>query len=158
MLAFVITAATGLVIWLALQTEGSPLQIIVHRFTTATTLDDLTTGRTELHIRYWRAITQNVFSFLFGYGLDAGYLGLSPHNLYLEILYHLGIFGLLFFGGEILGFVRLMDTKTHGVKKRSFLMTYYPLLLTGILFFGLAGMFSTSTYAMIFLALTSALI
>lgn len=156
--AFVIVAATGVVIWLALQTEGSPIQIIAHRFATATTLDDLTTGRTELHVRYWKAITKNVVSFLFGYGLDAGYLGLSPHNLYLEILYHLGLFGLLIFLGEILGFVHLMDVKTPRVQKHSALMTYYPLMLMGILFFSLAGVFSTSTYAMIFLALASMLI
>lgn len=155
---FVIVVITVFYIWIALQTEDSPLQIIVHRFTTATTLDDLTTGRTELHIRYWKAITQNVFSFLFGYGLDAGYLGLSPHNLYLEIIYHIGAFGLLFFLSEILGFVRLTGAKMSGVQKHSILMTYYPLLLMGILFFSLAGVFSTSTYAMIFLALASMLI
>lgn len=157
--ALAIIAATGLVIWIALQTEGSPLKTIVHRFTTAATLDDLTTGRTELHIRYWNAIMRTAPSFLFGYGLDAGYLGLSPHNLYLEILYHLGLFGLLIFFGEILGFVRLMDAETSGIRrKRSVLTTYYPLLLTGILFFSLAGLFSTSTYALIFLALVSMLI
>lgn len=158
LLAFAIVAATGLVIWIALQTEGSPLQIIVHRFTTATTLDDLTTGRTELHLRYWKAITKNAISFLFGYGLDADYLGLSPHSLYLEILYHLGFVGLLIFLSEIVGFVRLTKAKMYGVQRRSKLMTYYPLLLTGILFSSLAGIFSASTYAMIFLVLVSMLI
>ena len=158
LLAFAIVAATGLVIWIALQTEGSPLQIIVHRFATATTLDDLTTGRTELHLRYWNAITQNAVSFLFGYGLDAGYLRLSPHSLYLEILYHLGFFGLVIFLCEISGSVYLMNAKTSGMEKRSKLLTYAPLLLIGILFFSLAGVFSTSTYALIFLALVSMLV
>ena len=51
-----------------------------------------------------------------------------------------------------------MYTETSGVQKRSALMTYYPLLLVTALFFGLAGVFSTSTYAMIFLALVSMLI
>ena len=52
-----------------------------------------------------------------------------------------------------------MDAETSGIRrKRSVLTTYYPLLLTGILFFSLAGLFSTSTYALIFLALVSMLI
>ncbi len=158
LLALAILALTVIVIWITLQMEGSPLQIIVHRFATAADLDDLTTGRTELHLRYWEAITKSAVTFLFGYGLDAGYLGLSPHSLYLEIVYHLGLFGLLIFLGEIMGFIRLTYIEISSVQKRSTLMTYYPLLLVAALFFSLAGVFSTSTYAMIFLALVSMLI
>ena len=158
MLAFMIIAATAVVVSISLKIKGSPLQIIFYRFSTASNLDDLTTGRSELHIRYLKAIGESAESLIFGYGLDAPFLGLSPHNLYLEILYYLGIGGLLIFLAEIAGFVHMVYTETSGVRKYSKLMTYYPLLLIGILFLSLAGLFSHSTYVMIFLALMSMLI
>ena len=124
----------------------------------ATNLDDLTTGRSDLYIRYIRAINESASSFFFGYGLDAEFLGLSPHNLYLEILYYLGLGGLLLFIMEVVAYLQLICTETSGVQKRSALVVYYPLLLVGGLFFTLAGMFSPSTYVMIFLVLISMLI
>lgn len=158
MLAFMIVAAAAVAVGISLQIKGSPLQIIFYRFSTANNIDDLTTGRSELHIRYLKAISESAKSIIFGYGLDAPFLGLSPHNLYLEILYYLGIGGLLIFLAEIVGFVRMVHTETSGVRKYSKLMTYYPLLLIGVLFLSLAGLFSHSTYVMIFLALMSMLI
>lgn len=156
--AFSLIVMTGVVVWLTLQIDGSPLQIIVHRFSMATNLDDLTTGRSDLYIRYIRAINESASSFFFGYGLDAEFLGLSPHNLYLEILYYLGLGGLLLFIMEVVAYLQLICTETSGVQKRSALVVYYPLLLVGGLFFTLAGMFSPSTYVMIFLVLISMLI
>ncbi len=156
--AFFILAATAVIVWFALQTEGSPLQIICHRFTSAKNLDELTTGRSALHVRYLKAISESVYSLFFGYGLDAPYLELSPHNLYLEILYYLGIGGLLIFFAEITAFIRLTHTETSGVQGRSWLMTYSPLLVVAVLFLSLAGLFSPSTYAMFFLAVVSMLI
>lgn len=156
--AFALVAVTGIVIWAALQMEDSPLQIILYRFETATNLDDLTTGRSEIYVRYLSAINESACSLIFGYGLDAAFLRKSPHNLYLEILYYLGLSGLLLFIAEFAACLRLVYTETSGVKKHSRLMIYYPLLLIGILFCSLAGMFSPSTYVMLFLALISMLI
>ena len=157
-LAVAIIAVTAIAISIAMQIEGSPLRIIFYRFSMANNMDDLTTGRIVLHMRYLKAITDSAAAFIFGYGLDAPFLGLSPHNLYLEILYYLGLVGLTIFLAEIIAFVHMLHTETSGVRKYSKLMTYYPLLLIGGVFFSLAGMFSSITYTMIFLTLISMLI
>ena len=97
-------------------------------------------------------------SFFIGYGLDAEYLTLSPHNLYLEILYYLGAFGMAIYVATLGSFIHVTRSEIHQNRDDSFLMRYFPLISIAILFFSLSGMFSPSTYVMIFLALVSMLI
>ena len=157
--AISLVAISAVVICITSQSNGSSLHIILHRFATANSISDLTTGRSELYARYLDAINESASSFVFGYGLSATYLSLSPHNLYLEVLYFTGFVGLLFFALEIVGGLHLIcRKKPKEIQRQPLLMIYFPLILVGILFFSLAGMFSPSTYVMIFLALVSVLI
>lgn len=154
-LAFGLIAVISLVVAISLQIPDSPLQIILYRFSIATNMDDLTTGRSELYSRYIRAITAGVKPFFFGYGLNAEYLVLSPHNLYLEILYYLGAFGMAIFVTAIGACISITRLEIIPTNNESFLMRYFPLISIAVLFFSLSGMFSPSTYVMLFLALVS---
>lgn len=157
-LSFALTVGILLTVMVSMQIQDSPLQVILYRFSTATNMDDLTTGRSDLYGRYTNAIISGVKSFFIGYGLDAEYLTLSPHNLYLEILYYLGAFGMAIYVATLGAFIHVTRSERHQNRDDSFLMRYFPLISIAILFFSLSGMFSPSTYVMIFLALVSMLI
>lgn len=158
LLVLLLAVATALAIFILLQTDNSPLQAILYRFSSANNLDDLTTGRSELYARYINAINADARAFLLGHGLDAELLVRSPHNLYLEILYYLGSTGLGFFLVDTGIYIHSVHTETSGVKDQTFLLAYFPLITIAILFFSLAGMFSPQTYVMFFLAMMSMLI
>jgi len=65
------------------------------------TLNSITTGRNEIWIAYFEAIFGSIKTSLFGYGISAPLLTLkngdivSSHNFYIELLYHVGIIGVL---------------------------------------------------------------
>lgn len=157
-LSFALTVGILLTVMVSMQIKDSPLQVILYRFSTATNMDDLTTGRSDLYGRYTNAIISGVKSFFIGYGLDAEYLTLSPHNLYLEILYYLGAIGIILFIGTVGSFIHVAELANDLGHKENFLMRYFPLISVAILFFSLAGMFSAPTYVMIFLTILATLI
>lgn len=138
-----------------LYSENSPFAVVLERFITSENLSDLTTGRSDLYIAYWNAITQDVGSFLFGQGLNAPLLSKGAHNLYLEIMYYTGVVGL----GLIVGFYgamfRWIGRRVPEFRKQGAISKYVVLLMVLVVYCSLQGMFQMVCYAMFFLAYLS---
>lgn len=139
----------------ALYAENSPFAVVLERFASSENLSQLTTGRSDLFIAYWNAITQDVSSFLFGKGLDAPLLRKGAHNLYIEIMYYTGVVGL----GLIVSFYGAMiywtGRQVPGFRKQSAISKYVVLLMVAVVYCSLQGMFQTCSYAMFFMAFLS---
>lgn len=151
-------ALAGICILMSVFVESSPFAIILHRLTSNSGISDLTTGRSEIYVRYLKVITENIVSLLAGGGLGAEVLGMNTHNLFLEITYYTGLIGLVLFLLYMFSLVYLMKERATDETKGGFLFRYIVLLAVAALFFTLHGMFSANTYVMIFLAVTSTVI
>lgn len=71
------------------------VDFIIRRITSADSVSELTTGRSDIWVSYLRYIfNSNAFTILFGGGLSAPLLdGKGSHNLFIELLYYFGIIG-----------------------------------------------------------------
>ncbi len=138
--------------------DFSPFAVILTRLTNATNLDELTTGRSEVFVAYMNVITENVGSALFGQGLAAQGLQKDPHNLYLEIVYYIGVIGLLLLVCFIGAMTHLMKRKARQTGKQNLFAKYAVLFTVLVLHFALHGMFSIITYACFSLAVLSILL
>lgn len=138
--------------------EESPLSVIMDRFLRADNLSDLTTGRSDIYVAYWDAVTKDAATFFLGKGIAAEGLYRDPHNVYLEIMYHIGVIGLLLFVGFYFSIVHVMKMHTVCVSKQHFIAKYVVLLMTLVLFMTLNGMFQTVIYGNFFLAFLSIMI
>lgn len=146
----VIIAAAVLLIW-----ENSPIAVVLIRLTNASDLSELTTGRTDLFVTYYEAVTDNIWTTLFGMGLAAENLGRDPHNLFLEITYYTGIVGLgliLCYYGTI---VYMMKEKTRRSVRQHLIARYVVLFMVVVLYCTLSGVFSMVSYAAFYLAFLS---
>lgn len=132
----------------------SPFEVIIERFTSAKSIRDLTTGRSELILYYWRAITQDVQSFFFGKGLGAAALWKDPHNIYLEAMYYLGVVG---FGLILSVCIHLVREAKMRVPQNGehWISKYMVLLMLLVLYCSLHGLFQVSFYGELFFALLS---
>ncbi len=155
LLGSVCVVIAGLVTWF-LFSGTTIFSVVLFRFRSATNLDDLTTGRSEVYVNYMNAITSSISSFLFGAGLAAENLGKDPHNLFLEILYYLGAVGLLLM--VILCVVLLLALRKQLVNapKQKWLAKNSVMLMVLVLHLTLHGMFSIISYAVFFFAFLSA--
>lgn len=139
--------------------ETSPFAVVMQRLTSAKTLSDLTTRRSDIYVAYWRAITENPRVLFFGRGLGAQLLqGRGAHNLYLEIAYYLGFVGL----GLVLSFYISMISgmqKNHPeISKQSKIAKYVVLMIMVVQYLALQGLFLLITYCAWFVAILSVLI
>lgn len=72
------------------------ITIILNRFRISNNLNSLTTGRVSIWLLYIKQIIKKPSSFFLGYGIYAPRLeNKVVHNLYLEIMYELGLIGLI---------------------------------------------------------------
>lgn len=104
---------------------------ILYRFSTT----DLYTGRDMLAQRYLGYIFSNIDVLFFGKGFDAPILTelkLGVHNLYIELLYRLGIIGSIFF---IITIISCFPKKTTKGK----LVNYIPAIFIFVMYVFLAG-------------------
>ena len=138
-----------------LLSESSPFAVVLSRLTNATDLGDLTTGRSEVFVEYYRAITESVGSALFGAGLGAGKLSLDPHNLLLEITYYVGLVGLILM---VVYYVSLIKAIDINLKAQNFIARYVVLFMVVMVHMTLHGMTTFPTYASFFLAAIAMLI
>lgn len=153
-----LTLAGIATIFILLLADFSPFTVVLTRLTNATNLDELTTGRSEVFEAYMSAITENAGSVMFGKGLAAKGLTKDPHNLYLEIVYYIGVTGLLLmtcFGGAV---VHILKRMAYRAGKQNLFAKYAVLFMVLVLHFALHGMFSTNTYACFFMAFLSILL
>jgi O-antigen ligase len=138
--------------------DASPVKVIVDRLLGAKSLSDLTTGRTDIYVAYWKAITSDAATFLFGRGIAADRLIDDPHNIYLEITYHTGLIGLLLFAGFYLSMVWVLNCQVPEVRTQRRIAKYIVLLMVLILYISLNGMFQIDFYGDFFVAFLSLLI
>lgn len=136
----------------------SPFAVVLARLTSASSLDELTTGRTEVFAAYWDAIVDTPWSFLFGRGFQAVGLSKDPHNLYLEIAYYLGAVGLMLILAFYIAMVQVAKNKVRHGQKQNMIAKYVVLLMVMVLYFTLHGMFVPASYMAFFLAFLSILI
>lgn len=124
----------------------------LYRITSASSVSELTTGRTDMFEEYWREIISSPCTMLFGKGLSAQLLKKGTHNLFLEIQYYVGAIGLtlyLFYFGALV--VRMQKKSAAGCYP-SRLFSNSPLIVFIVLFSSLQGMFSISVYTLLYLA------
>lgn len=139
-----------------LTAENSPFAVVLERMTSSKNLSDFTTNRSDLVVAYWRAITDSVGTFLFGYGLDASLLqGVGAHNLYLEVTYYSGVVGLVLIAGFCIAMLRWIVRRTVGFQNQNFIAKYVVLLMAAGVYCSLQGMFLIHCYATFFLGLLS---
>ena len=152
-------ACMALIVFAYLLLSGnSPFAVVIARLTSGSTLDDITTGRTYLFAQYWAAVTEGPLRLLFGFGLNASGFEKGAHNLYLEILYYVGIVGLLLFVGLLCFVVSSAVEKNYQYKKQSVLAKYIVLFIMALQYCALQGMFQIVTYAGMFMAMLSVLL
>lgn len=124
----------------------------LYRITSASSVSELTTGRTDMFEEYWREIISSPVTMLLGKGLSAQLLKKGTHNLFLEIQYYVGAIGLtlyLFYFGALV--VRMQKKYAAGCYP-SRLFSNSPLIVFIVLFSSLQGMFSISVYTLLYLA------
>lgn len=149
------TLAIVLVGGILLLSEGSPFAVVLSRLTSSADLGDLTTGRSDVFVEYYRAITESVGSALFGAGLGAGKLSRDPHNLLLEICYYVGLTGLILMVAYYISLIKAIDAN---LKAQNFIARYVVLFMVIMVHMTLHGMTAFPTYASFFLAAIAMLI
>ena len=135
--------------------DGSPFAVVLTRLTSSSDLGDLTTGRSDVFVDYFRAITDSVGSALFGVGLNQSNLGRDPHNLFLEISYYVGIVGLVLMGLYYTSLIKAIDVN---LKQQNFIARYVVLFMVLMIHMTLHGMTTFPTYAAFFMAALAMLI
>lgn len=146
------------VVFVLLVADFSPFRVVLTRLLSATNLDELTTGRNEVFDAYLNAITENVGYALFGRGMAEQGLFKDPHNLYLELVYYIGVVGLIITGCFIGALVYLAKARNVGKQKQNLFAKYAVLLMVLAVHFALHGMYSLVTYANFFMALLAILL
>ncbi len=150
---FTVVGVVALILIMTL--EESPFAVVLNRFTSARNLNELTTSRAKVYLLYIMEIFSDVPTFLFGKGLAADGLYRAPHNLYLEITYHIGVVGLALIVGFYAAMVRIMVKRSAVGLKQNLIEKYMVLLVVVMLFLTLHGMFMQFLYAELFLAFLS---
>lgn len=87
-------------------------------------LSNITTGRSDILKNYLSSIFNSLKNFFFGQGLGASNLGVDSHNVYIELVYYLGVFGTLLY---IICLARLCPIPASHFKKN--ILNYLPLII-----------------------------
>ncbi|MGN0167588.1 MAG: hypothetical protein ACI4AB_06085 [Acetatifactor sp.] len=141
--------------FLAILLSNTLFATTLYRITSASSVSELTTGRSALFGTYFREILSSARVMLFGAGMSAAILEKGTHNLFLEIQYYIGLIGLIlffFYFGALVIWVHEMQT-TGNMATRLF--NYSSLIVFIALFCSLQGMFSISVYTLLYLAIIS---
>lgn len=141
LLFFVVLAVV--VVLLAISGKIEALNIVIDRFSVNETtegvdINSLTTGRLEHWLMYIKYLLNNIFSLVFGEGINASLLnGRAAHNTYCDMLFFLGIIGttLLIL---LLGFI-LHQSRKVSFKKTP--MNYCVLVCILTMYFFLSELF-----------------
>lgn len=153
-----LTVAAVLAFLLLAFADFSPFAVTVQRLLEGKDLSSLTTGRTDIYAAYWKKIIETLPSFLFGYGLKAEGLFKDPHNIYIEIVYYLGVTGFALIGYIFGALMHMMRSLDFRVRNQHVIAKYTLPILVMVLFFSLHGIFQVVAYGDFFLAFLSLLI
>lgn len=120
------------------------IQVMILRFVQSSgNMETFTTGRTLIWRDYWNYISSSYKCLLIGDGNGAPYIcGGATHNMYIEIIYKVGIIGLILYLVTFLYPIRIKK----GIDKRYFI-NYFLYFLVGIAYFFLAGF---NSYELVF--------
>lgn len=147
--AFITTLCVLLFAYYVMKNQISAIFIIVERFQEASSLNEITTGRTDLWQVYLSAIFSSLSTFLWGNGFGANLLDKGTHNILLEIMYYTGFVGLLSVLGVFYYLFKLMY-KRYSI--RVSLINFLPLIILFVSYLALQGFFSFAFYIQIFIA------
>lgn len=130
------------------------LSVTIYRITSATNLHDLTTGRSDLLIDYFREITQSASILFFGEGLSAEILERGTHNLFLEVIYYFGLTGLFLMIAYFISLLNMFALKfKSNIQNPNGIFRYAAFVIFVILFCTLQGMTFVITYVMLYLTI-----
>lgn len=152
LLAVMFTAGTA---FLAIFLSKTLFATTLYRITSASSLSDLTTGRSALLGAYWSEIKSSPEAMLFGKGMSAKLLERGTHNLFLEIHYFIGLIGLILYLSYFGTLVIWVRKKRRTGKAASRLFNYSSLIVFIAAFSSLQGMFSVLAYTLLYLAVIS---
>lgn len=141
LISFAAVSAVLVIIVVAWQKNNITYLIkkVLDRIFTANSLHDITTGRSDILIRYFEALRKDFISLFFGRGISyARYfnnthgIAFIAHNTYMDVILSWGIIGgILFF----IAFFAGLKKYYHFQKKLSY---YLPLLLFFVMLFALS--------------------
>ena len=157
LLGIVLIVAVVLSAEFLLFSEWSPFAGVVSRLLGSADVDGFTTGRSEIYASYVRAIVATPVTFFFGYGLAAPGAGADAHNIYLEIMYHCGIVGLVLIAALAVALINTLKQQA-GAEKQGFIAKYVVLGMALMLFMTLNGLFMVVVYPCFFLGFLAILI
>ena len=141
----------------ALLSDRSPFAVVLSRFGSGS-LNEITTGRMEVYIDYLRESASSFGSLMFGKGLGAAGLYKAPHNLYVELIYYIGIVGLLLYVGFFAAMVVVLKKKDKRIREQHFISRYSSVIMLAALFFTLHGMRQIVFYGDAFVMLMAIMI
>ena len=155
-MVFTLLAVGGLLY--LIYSPNSPFAVVMARLTTSKDLDVVTTGRTDVFAMYWRAISEDWGTFLFGHGLAAEGLRKDPHNLYLEIMYYIGFVGTLLYFALCIAIFARTARNAKGLREQRLISKFLVISIMAIMYISLNGMFLPLFHSELFLALLSMMI
>lgn len=136
-----------------LLSENSPFAVVLARLTSGNSLSDITTRRSDLFVLYWNVIVEDIGKLLFGFGLNEPLLlGRGAHMLYLEVVYFVGLVGLMLILGLFVSTTSDLLSKDPATRRQSLIAKYAVLSLVAIQYLSLQGMFQVLTYGAFFVA------
>ena len=130
------------------------INVTIERFLIAETsegvdVNNLTTGRFNLWMLYIKTIVKNIRIMLFGGGIIASLIEQhASHNTYIDIIYHLGLFGAVLLFASLKS---ILSQSTHVRIKRN-ILNYSVLICIIIMYFFLGELFSYDPPFHIYLA------
>lgn len=143
--------------WL-LFAEESPFAVVLARFGSGSDLSDMTTGRTDVYAAYLKEIFSGWEVFSFGVGMADEGLVRDPHNIFIELVYYLGILGFAAYIAFFAAMVGTMKDIDLRVRKENMIAQNVSIIMVVVLFFTLHGIFQPVFYANAFIALLAILI
>lgn len=110
------------------------ISFIFERFNTASNLDELTNGRSDIALTYLNKISASGLHLLFGFGISKYPINMEiyeyAHNAYVEIIVTIGILGTL-----VIIFLSIYFFCTHKIKILS--INFFPILIFLFIAFGI---------------------
>lgn len=152
LLAFIYIFATA---FLAVILSDTLFATTLYRLTSASSVRELTTGRSILLEIYGREIISSPDILLFGNGMSAQLLKKGTHNLFLEIQYYVGLTGLILYLLYFGILTAQVQKKYAAGNVAARLFSYSPLIVFIAAFCSLQGMFSVSVYTLLYLSIIS---
>lgn len=118
--------------------NGGLISSVLERLSSASNLNELTTGRSNIWENYMELLRSDSSAMVFGTGLTNKLLhGKGAHNLYLEMVYYLGFAGIL-----VLGLSLYFCLKRKGGRERKTGFNKLGWIVLAIMYFFLQSLFS----------------